>query len=79
MPLTNAPLSGCMAQSMVLSTDVCRGLGISPLRSNIWLIFSQANLGPTSAQECFFSFFFSSSELFFLRFVLIANGTEILW
>ena len=37
-----------MAQSSVLSIDVCRGLGISPLRSNIWLSFSQADLGPRS-------------------------------
>ena len=41
---------------------------ISPLRVNIWLSFSQADLGPRSAQE-----------LFFRVFVLIASGTEIFW
>ena len=35
---------------------VCRELGISPLRINIWLGSSQADLDPTSARECFFSF-----------------------
>ena len=29
--------------------DVCRGPGISPLRINIWLSFSQADHGPTFA------------------------------
>ena len=47
-----------MAQSVVLSIDVCRGLGISPLRINIWLSFSPADLGPRLAQEFFCSFFF---------------------
>ena len=46
---------------------------------NIRLSFSQANLGPTSAQELFFVFFLESLELFFPRFVLIASGTEMLW
>ena len=32
-------------------SDVCRGLGISPLPINLWLNFSQADLGPRSAQE----------------------------
>ena len=53
-----------MAQSFVLSLDVCSGLGISPLRTNIWLSFSQADLGPRSAQELFFSFFFFKFETF---------------
>ena len=68
-----------MAQSLVLSIDVCPGLGIPPLRINIWLSFSQADLGPISAQELFFSGFLKSLELFFGRFVLIASGTEIFW
>ena len=46
---------------------------------NIRLSFSQANLGPTSAQELFIVFFLESLELFFPRFVLIASGTEMLW
>ena len=33
------------------------GLGISPLRIKHWLPFSQADLGPTFAQELLFSFF----------------------
>ena len=49
---------------MVLSIHVCRGLGISPLRINIWLIFSQADLGPKSAQELFLSGFFKSLIFF---------------
>ena len=62
-----------------LSIDVCRGLGISPLRTNIWLSVSQADLGPRSAQELFFSWFLKSSKFFFRRFVLLARGTEIFW
>ena len=31
--------SDFMAQSLFLSLDVCPGLGISPLRTNIWLSF----------------------------------------
>ena len=63
---------------VVFVDDVCRGLGISPLRINIWLSFSQADLGPTSAQEVFFSFLKKSLEHFFRRFALIASGAEIL-
>ena len=36
-----------MAQSLVLSIDVCPGLVVSPLRTNTWLSFSQADLGPS--------------------------------
>ena len=50
-PLTSAPRSDFMAQSMVLSIDVCRGLRISSLRMNVWLSFCQADLGPRSAQD----------------------------
>ena len=39
--------SDFMAQSLVLSIDVCRGLEISPLRNNIWLSF----LRPILAQD----------------------------
>ena len=56
-PLTGAPRSDFMAQSLVLSIDVSPGLGISPLRLNIWLSFSQADLGQRSAQEWFCSGF----------------------
>ena len=41
------------------------GLGISPLRINFWLSFSQADLGPRSSQGLLCSFVFGSSELFF--------------
>ena len=56
-----------MAQSLVLSIDVCRGLGISLLLVNIWLSFSQAGLGPRSAQELFFSGFFEKFENIFFE------------
>ena len=57
-----------MAKSLFLSIDVCRAVGISPLRTNSWLSFSQADLGPTSAQELFLSvFFFFSFGAFFLK------------
>ena len=35
---------------------------------NVWLSFSQADLGPRSAQDCFFSGFLKSLELFFSKF-----------
>ena len=78
-PLTSAPRSLFMTQSLVLSINVWRGLGIWPLRIKHWLSFSQADLGPTSAQELFFSDFVEKFGIFFWRFVLIASGTEILW
>ena len=56
-PLTSTPRPDFVAQSLVLSIDVCRGLGVSPLGVDIWLSFSQADLGPRSAQELFFSGF----------------------
>ena len=59
--------------------DVCRGLGITPLRLDIWLSSSQADLGPRSAEELLFSGFLKSLKLFFAKFVLIASGTEIIW
>ena len=65
-PLTSAPRSDFMAQSLFLSIDVCPGLGISPLQTSIWLSFSQADLGPRSAQECFFRGF-EKFETFFSK------------
>ena len=44
--------------AVVVFVDVCRGLGISPLRVNIWLSFSQADPGPRSAQVLFFRVLF---------------------
>ena len=74
-----APFRFNGAVVIFLSIDVFPGLGIPPLRTNIWLSFSQADLGPRSAQEFFFSGFLKSLKLFFRRFVLIASGTEIFW
>ena len=66
-PLTSAPSSDFMAQSLVLSIDVCPGLGIPPLQTNIWLSFSKAHLGPRSAQESFVSGFLKKLETFFSK------------
>ena len=38
-----------------------------PLRTNIWLSFSEADLGPTCAQFFFFLRLFYSLELFFVK------------
>ena len=46
---------------------------------NIWVSFYPADLGPTSAQECFFSGFLERLKILFGRVVPIASGTEILW
>ena len=46
-----------MTQSLFLSIDVCGGLGISPLRIKHLAEFFSADLGPASAQEICFSFF----------------------
>ena len=63
-PNERAPLR-LMAQSLVLSIHVCRGLGILPVRINIWLSFSHTDLGPTSAQDFFFSFSSKFGTFFF--------------
>ena len=65
-----------MEQSLVLSIDVCPGIGISPLQQ-IWLGFLWPILAQDRARNYFVLFFFSSFKHFFRRFVLIANGTEI--
>ena len=44
---------------------VCPGLGISPLRTKIWLSFSQTDLGPRSARELFGEGVLNSLKLFF--------------
>ena len=56
-----------MAQSLVLSIDVCPGLGISPLRTNIWLSFSQADLGPKIGPGIIFFGVFEKFETFFWK------------
>ena len=66
-PLTSAPRSDFTAQSLVLSIDDCPGLGISPLRANIWLSFSQADLGSRSAQDFFFFRGFEKFETIFSK------------
>ena len=45
-PLTSAPRSDFIAQLLFLSIDVCPGLGISPLRINIWLEFFSGRSWP---------------------------------
>ena len=50
-----------------MSIDACPGLGISPLRTYIWLNLSQANLGPKSAQEIFLGGFLKSLKHFFSK------------
>ena len=55
------------------------GLGISPLRIKDSADFSQADLGPTSAQDFISRFFWKVSNFVFEDFVLMASGTEILW
>ena len=52
-----------------------RTRNLAASNENIWLSFSRADLGPTSAQDFFFSFFFQSLELVFSRGVLKASGT----
>ena len=62
----------------------CRSMSVEDSESRrfeltFWLSFSQADIGPRSGQEWFYSFFLESLELFLWRFVLIASRTEILW
>ena len=68
-----------MTQSLVSSLDVCRGLGISPLRFKHLVEFfsgrSWLNIWPGIITIVFFS----NLEPFVWRFVLIASGTEISW
>ena len=57
-----------------------RNIAASNHTRYIWPSFSQADLGPTSVQELFFSSFFSKFDFYFRgRLVLIASGTAILW
>ena len=51
---------------VVLSIDVCLGFGISPLRTNIWLSFSQADL-PKIGPGIIFLGFFEKFETFFSK------------
>ena len=67
-----------MAQSLGLPIDVCRGLGISPLRINILLSRSQADRGPRSVQVFFFGVL-ERLKLFWNILLLIPSGTEIVW
>ena len=56
-----------MAQSLVLSIDILQGLGISPLRTNIGLSFSQDDLGRRSDQKLFSFGFFEKFEACFQK------------
>ena len=76
VPLTSAPRSDFMEQSLILSIDVCRGLGMSPLRVNIWLSFLRPILAHDLPRNDFFGFL-KILKHFFGIFVLIASGTEI--
>ena len=78
-PLTSAPRSDFVAQSLVWSIDVCRVLGISPLRINIWPNFFRPILAQDLPRNCFLRVFLKVLKLFFRRFVLIASGTDIFW
>ena len=78
----SVPRSDFMTQSLALSIDVCRGLGVSLLRiEHLAELFSGRcwlNIWPGIV---FFRFCFFKLGTFFSRFdfVLIASGTEILW
>ena len=78
-PLTGAPRSGFTAQLLVLSFDVCPGLGISPLRANILADFFSGRSSPKIGPGFFSSGIVKSLKLFFQRFAVMASGTEIFW
>ena len=64
-PITSAPRSGFMTQSLVLSIDVCRGLGIPPLRMKPLAKFFSGGSWPNIWPGCFlFSLLFESLEHF---------------
>ena len=56
-----------MAQSLDLSLDVCPGLGISPLRTNIWLRFLSGRSWPKIGQGIIFFGVFEKFETFFSK------------
>ena len=56
-----------LAQSLVLSIDICRWLGISPLRITFWWSFLWAILAQHLPRNFFFRFFFW--ELWFGTFL----------
>ena len=78
-PRTSAPRLEFMTQSMFLSIMFVEDSESRRFELNIWLSFSQADLGGTSAQEIFFCFFLERLKFYVSRFVLIASGAEILW
>ena len=61
-----------MTQSLFLSIDVCPGIGIPPLRTNIWLSFPQADLGPKIGPGIVFWRFFEKFESLFSK--ICAHG-----
>ena len=63
--------------AVVVFADRClsRARNISDLNWTLLMGFSQTDLGPTPAQEIFFSVFFRRLDLFKWGFVLIASGT----
>ena len=61
-PVTSAPRSDFMKQSLFLSIDVCRGLGISPIRTihavEFFSGWSRSNIWPRIVLFCFLKFGF---------------------
>ena len=70
-----SPYRARPVQNSWRSCGFCRSMSVEDLGSrrfelNIWLSFSQADLGPTSAQELLVSFFLESLKLFFFFKIL---------
>ena len=82
-PLTSAPRSAFMAQSLVLSMSVEDSESLRFEWNEHLAEFFSGRSWPNICPGFFFSvFFFSSGEvwkLFFSTFVLIVSGTEIFW
>ena len=55
----------CLSRTMILSIDICRGLGISPLRIKHLAEFFSGRSSPNIWPGNFFTDFFSSLERFF--------------
>ena len=64
---TSVPHSEIMARLLVLSIDLCRGLGISPLRMKHLAEFFSGRSWPKICPRIFFSYFVESLVPFFLK------------
>ena len=78
-PPTSAPRSEIVTLSLVFSIDVCQGPRIWPLRIEHLAEFVSGRSWPNICAGIIFSGFSQSLERLFWRFVLIANGAEIVW